>query len=47
MAKKPIAKKAIKKTERGKETDYIEKFSHIKKKGKHKSAKAKSQNRKI
>jgi hypothetical protein len=45
MAKKPIVEKAIKKTERGKETGYTERFSHIKKKGKHKSAKTDSKDR--
>ena len=39
MAKKPIVEKAIKKTDKGKDTEYIEKFSHTKKKGKHKRAK--------
>lgn len=44
MAKKPLVEKAVKKIENGKETEYIEQFSHIKKKGKHKRAKKSSKN---
>ena len=45
MAKKPLVKKAKRKIKRGKEIEYIERFSHLKKKGKHKGAKASTEDR--
>ena len=45
MAKKPLVKKAKRKIKMGKEIEYIERFSHLKKKGKHKGAKASTEDR--
>ena len=45
MAKKPLARKPIKKTGKGNENPNVEYFSHTKKKGKHKRAKTDTKDR--
>ena len=47
MAKKPLVKKAKRRIRMGKEIEYIERFSHLKKKGKHKGAKKSTQDNEI